>query len=99
MKKSPGSVCFARDDDEFVGPIQAPRYNNYLQSSLTQSRYFPTGIGSDGDLTVVSIPSKLFGENIVPSTFDLTYTSSGDLGFNIVAVSYTHLTLPTTPYV
>lgn len=73
-----------RDDDEFVGPIQAPRYNNYLQSSLTQSRYFPTGIGSDGDLTVVSIPSKLFGENIVPSTFDLTYTSSGDLGFNIV---------------
>jgi len=73
-----------RDDDEFVGPIQSPRYNNYLQSSLTQSRYFPTGIGSDGDLTVVSIPSKLFGENIVPSTFDLTYTSSGDLGFNIV---------------
>ncbi len=73
-----------RDDDEFVGPIQAPRYNNYLQSSLTQSRYFPTGIGSDGDLTVVSIPSKLFGENIVPSTFDLTYTSSGDLGFNVV---------------
>jgi hypothetical protein len=73
-----------RDDDEFVGPIQAPRYNNYLQSSLTQSRYFPTGIGNDGDLTVVSIPSKLFGENIVPSTFDLTYTSSGDLGFNIV---------------
>jgi len=73
-----------RDDDRFVGPTQAPIYENYLQSTLTQSRYFPTGSGSDGDLTVISIPAKLFGENIVPTTFETTYTSSGGLGFKII---------------
>jgi len=71
-------------EDRYVGQVIAPRFENYLQSTLTQSRYFPTGIGSDGDISVVSIPAKLFGENIVPSTFELTYTSSGDLGFHIV---------------
>ena len=73
-----------REDDRFVGPINAPRFDNYLQSTLTQSRNFPQGTGSAGDLSVISIPAKLFGENIVPFTFDVTYTSSGNLGFNIV---------------
>ena len=73
-----------REDDRFVGPIQAPRYENYLQSSLTQSRYLPQGTGSSGDVSVISIPAKLFGENIVPYTFETSYTSSGGLGFKIV---------------
>lgn len=73
-----------REDDRFVGPIEAPRYENYLQSSLTQSRSFPTSTGSAGDLSVISIPAKLFGENIVPYTFETTYTSSTTgTGFNI----------------
>ena len=72
-----------RDDDRFVGPIEAPRYENYLQSTLTQSRFFPTGSGADGDVSIISIPAKLFGENIVPYTFETTYTSSGGLGFKI----------------
>jgi len=71
-----------REDDRFVGPINAPRFDNYLQSTLTQSRFFPTGSG-DG-LSVISIPAKLFGENIVPFTFEVTYTSSLGNGFNIV---------------
>lgn len=66
------------------GPIESPRYENYLQSSLTQSRNFPTGKGNFlGDITTVSIPQKLFGENIVPSTFELEYTSSKGYGFNV----------------
>jgi len=73
-----------REDDRYVGPINAPRYENYLQSTLTQSRFFPTGSGTDGDLSVISIPTKLFGENIVPYTFETTYTSSGGLGFKVV---------------
>lgn len=63
------------EEDRYVGSIEAPRYDNYLQSTLTQSRYFPTA--SDSRISVVSIPYKLFGENIVPSTFELNYTSSG----------------------
>ena len=58
----------------YVGPINAPRFDNYLQSTLTQSRYFPTSSGAE--ISVISIPSKLFGENIMPYTFEFTYTSS-----------------------
>lgn len=71
-----------RDDDTFVGPIEAPRYENYLQSSLTQSRYFPTA--SSSEVSVISIPAKLFGENIVPSTFEVEYTSSNGVGAKII---------------
>ena len=63
--------------DETVGEVNAPRFDNYLQSTLTQSRYFPTQSGAE--ISVISIPSRLFGENIVPSTFDLSYyVSSSD---------------------
>lgn len=70
--------------DETVGAIQAPRFDNYLQSTLTQSRYFPTQ--SDAEISVISIPSRLFGENIVPSTFEMSYyvSSSNEIGhYNI----------------
>jgi hypothetical protein len=71
--------------DETVGAINAPRYENYLQSTLTQSRYFPTQ--SEAEISVISIPSKLFGENIVPSTFNFNYyvSSSNEVGYyNII---------------
>ena len=62
------------EDDRFVGKINAPRYDNYLQSTLTQSRHFPTNVGDE--ITVVSIPSKIFGNNIIPQSFEFTYSSS-----------------------
>ena len=67
--------------DETVGATNAPRYENYLQSTLTQSRYFPTQ--SEAEISVISIPSKLFGENIVPSTFNFKYyaSSSNEVGY------------------
>jgi hypothetical protein len=67
--------------DETVGAINAPRFENYLQSTLTQSRYFPTQSGTE--ISVVSIPSRLFGENIVPSTFNFKYyvSSSNEIGY------------------
>ena len=67
--------------DETAGATNAPRYENYLQSTLTQSRYFPTQ--SEAEISVISIPSKLFGENIVPSTFNFNYyaSSSNEVGY------------------
>lgn len=67
--------------DETIGAFNAPRYDNYLQSTLTQSRYFPTQ--SEAEISVISIPSKLFGENIVPSTFNFQYyvSSSNEIGY------------------
>lgn len=65
-----------RQDDYYYGPIEAPLYENYLQSSLEQQRYWPTG--SNEDITVLTIPTKLFGEKIMPNTFEYTYTGSSN---------------------
>jgi len=61
-------------DDKMIGPVSAPRYDNYLQTTLNQSRFFPTA--SNEILSVISIPSTLYGELIIPSTFRSNYTSS-----------------------
>jgi len=62
--------------DVLIGPNGSNgRYVNYLQSSLTQSRYFPTG--SDEEILVFSIPSKLYGDYIQPESFEL-YLNSDD---------------------
>lgn len=64
-----------REDDRLTGPIQSPLYDNYLQSSLTQKRTFPTlqGSGYSNRISTISIPTKLFGERIMPYTFELNY--------------------------
>lgn len=69
------------EDNRFEGEINAPRYENYLQTTLTQSRYFPTTPGDE--ISVISIPSKLYGNNIVPQTFNFSYTSSLGNGYYI----------------
>lgn len=69
------------EDDRFVGVVNAPRYDNYLQSTLTQSRHFPTNVGDE--ITAISIPSKIFGNNIVPQSFEFQYTSSLLAGYLI----------------
>ena len=66
---STGSIIPGANEDgtRYVGKINSPLYDNYLQTTLTQSRQFPQEIGDK--ISVVSIPSKLFGNNITPSTF------------------------------
>ena len=71
---TPGAT---REDDYFYGPIIAPRFENYLQSTLTQSRFYPTGSGTAGIITTLAVPQKLFGEKIIPNTFKFQYTKSG----------------------
>ena len=57
-----------REDDRLTGPVQSPLYDNYLQSSLTQQRTLRSWC------SVISIPTKLFGERIMPYTFELNYS-------------------------
>lgn len=64
-----------REDDASIGTIESPLYENYLQSSTLQQRYWPTASVSS-NITTISIPTKLYGEKIVPYTFEFTYTSS-----------------------
>ena len=56
------------------GGIPAPRFENFVQSTLTQSRHFPTESGDN--ISVISIPARVYGENIMPDSFTFTYTSS-----------------------
>ena len=42
------------------------RFDNYLQTTLSQSRFFPTG--AYDQIAITSIPKKLFGDYIVPGS-------------------------------
>ena len=53
-----------------VGDIHNPNFENYPQTSLTFPKIFPTG--SDDIIGVISVPRKLFGEQILPESFRLT---------------------------
>lgn len=57
-----------------VGPSSsAGRYENYLETTLTYERYFPTS--SSAVIGVISIPSKLYGDTIQPGSFIITAES------------------------
>ena len=55
--------------DVLVGGIESPLYDNFLQSTLLPDRFFPTA--SDAEIGVISIPSKLYGDYIVPNSFKI----------------------------
>ncbi len=61
-----------------VGITTGPRFDNFLQSSVTQSRFFAQFSASTAvnGPSVISIPSKLFGEKIPCEQFQFEYTSS-----------------------
>ena len=61
-----------------VGITTGPRFDNFLQSSVTQSRFFSQFSSSTAinGPSLISIPSKLFGERIPPGQFQFEYTSS-----------------------
>ena len=63
------------------GGIPAPRYENFFQSTLTQSRYIPTGSGDK--ISVISIPARVYGEHIVPTSFNFSYTSSTGAEYDV----------------
>ena len=67
-----------RSFDRNVGITTGPRFDNFLQSSVTQSREFAQFSSSTAinGPSVISIPSKLFGERIPPGQFQFEYTSS-----------------------
>ena len=80
-----------KEGNVFVGnPDSSGRYENYLQSTLTQNRFFPTGSGEI--IGVFSIPSRLYGDYIQPGSFlwednsnNVTFTD--DSNGNILSAS------------
>lgn len=63
------STIFGLDEASNVltGNVLSTNNYNYLQNTLTQSRYFPTA--SDEIIGVISIPQNLFGDQIKPGSF------------------------------
>lgn len=59
-----------------VGSVETPNYYNYLQTTLTYPKFFPTS--SNSIIGVISIPTRLFGDHIKPLSFNLT-AESGSL--------------------
>jgi len=57
-----------------VGTTPSPGlYYNYPQTTLTFKKYFPTG--SNDVIGVISIPSRLYGDFIQPSSFNIQYAN------------------------
>lgn len=67
-----GTASF-NTDGTITGPAYTPNYYNYLSTTLSAYRYFPTGSGSI--IGVISIPSNLFGEYLKPTSITLTSAS------------------------
>lgn len=59
------------EGNRLVGGTYTPSFYNYLQTTLTYPHFFPTE--SNSIIGVLAIPSRLFGDNILPKS--LTYTS------------------------
>jgi hypothetical protein len=56
------------EGDRLIGTPQSDgRYFNYLQTTLTFAKYFPTA--SNSEIGVLSIPSRLYGNYILPNSF------------------------------
>jgi len=53
-----------------------PMYNNFVPNTLLANRLFPTA--SLDEIGVISIPSNLFGEYIMPGTFRYEYNGTSD---------------------
>jgi len=95
-----------RDEEgnRYIGELNSPRYDNYLQTDLTYPRYFPYNTGSY--IGVLSIPVGLYGNYIQPGSFMMSFPSGtfyddgqGNIftGSNIVGnITYTHGTVTLT---
>ena len=106
---APVSVCaFAADEDETFTDEQIAYYEGLgLQGTTVNVYNWGEYIsdGSEGSMDVVSEFERLTGATVNYTNFEsnenmYSKLAGGGVSYDvIVPVSYTHLTLPTTPYV
>ncbi len=73
-----------------IGAVKSPQYDNYLSSTITQTRTALLGedipiLGQPNAnfITAISIPSKLWGNNIEPQSFNFQYNTSTVESYNV----------------
>jgi hypothetical protein len=74
LNGSPASTASYNIDGTIFGNPSSTNFYNYPQTTLTQSRYFPTS--SNSEIFVLSIPSNLYGEYIQPGSFLFSVNSN-----------------------
>ena len=84
-------IGLANSNDIPIGAVKSPQYDNYLSSTIPQLRASLLGesVNWGGGInnnycTVVSIPSKLWGQNIEPQSFN--YNIIYDVGGNNINI-------------
>ena len=85
---SPASTASFNNDGTVTGPRYTPNYYNYLTTTLSSDRFFPTG--SNETIGVISIPSNLYGEHIKLNSVTLStpnFTLRDDGNGNILSGS------------
>jgi len=70
---------------QFTGSISASfgRFYDYPSTTLYNPKYFPTAtqsLSDSGSITVVSIPTNLYGNYVIPRSFRLGFYSGGVTG-------------------
>jgi hypothetical protein len=66
-----------------IGAIKSPQYDNYLSSTITQTRTAllgedsSLGLSNSNFISLISIPSKLWGNNIEPQSINLEWNPAG----------------------
>jgi len=67
-----------------IGAVKSPQYSNYLSSTITQTRTAlmgetvnVSGAPNNNFISTISIPSKLWGQNIEPQSFSMVYNYNG----------------------
>ena len=85
------NIGLSGSNDTPIGAIKSPQYDNYLSSTIPQLRAALLGesVNWGGGInnnycTVVSIPSKLWGQNIEPQSFN--YNVIYDVGGNDINI-------------
>ncbi len=90
-----------------IGAVKSPQYDNYLSSTITQTRTALLGEDTlvankpnNNFISLISIPSKLWGNNIEPQSVNIVYTS-GVLAFTAHDDANGNLFIsePTTPII
>jgi hypothetical protein len=77
------------EGDRYIGTTGSQAYNNFLQTTLSYPRYFPTATGSITG--VLSIPMSYYGEYIKPGSFKMSYDNKSfydDGEGNLISGSY-----------
>ena len=80
------NIGLSGTNDMPIGAIQTPAYDNYEQSTIVQTKTALMGEvlkPNANYINVISIPSKLYGQNIEPQSFRVEYDNGVGIIWNI----------------